>query len=158
MQNFPENNLENMGGISSFKFISTASISEIPYALNNVISEPVTLEGGKTWYNGLSLIRSASFEEEQKDTDSGPLYIYKVNGTLPGLSPTVTTLLDELAHVAVVLDVTDNNGNRRLLGNTNNGCKLTYNYKSKDTPSGRPEYNYQFYFETDAPAPFYDID
>jgi hypothetical protein len=155
MIDFPEINNEKMGGASSFNFIPQYSVSSIPNLSVNVITTPLVLKTGCAWLKGLSLPKSLTFNEVMKESDAGVLYEYTVTGSYPGQTPDLSALFAEMKPQPFVLDVTDNNNQRRLLGTLSNPVQFKYGYSSKDNPSQRPEYTFSFSYTSQKPAPFY---
>jgi hypothetical protein len=154
MNNFPEPNLENMGGYSRFNFIPNYQVESFsPTA--NTINTALVLKSGAVWFIGAAVFKSLSLEEKTVATAAGDLYKYEFSGVYPGQSAPISELFDEMKAQPLVIDVEDNNGQRRLLGNTKNPCKFSFAFKSKETPSGRPEYTFSFTWESPKPAPFY---
>jgi len=155
MINFPDYNLENMGGNSRFNFIPNYLIDSIPYINGNKIEGIIPIKSGAAWYIGKALVRSLLFEESFQETSAGGIYKYQFNGVYPGQNSNISELFDDMRNQPLVIDITDNNGNRRLIGNLSNPCSFKYTFKSKETPSGRPEYTFSFSWESPKPAPFY---
>lgn len=157
MQNFPAHELENFGGILTFKFIPLYNVVSIPDAVSNIISSAVVLKTDKVWYTGIALLKSKQFEEDTKKTSAGKIKEYKFSGVYPGQSETMDALLDSMENVPMLLDVTDMNNKRRLLGAIGNGVDFIYSYKSGQTPSARPDYSMEFSWTSLKSAQFYNI-
>lgn len=158
MIDFPEYNLENMGGLSTFNIVPSYSASPLPYYLGSKLTQPVVLKAGAMWTKGVSLLKSLKFEESTKETDAGTLYEYTIGGIYPGNSPEVAELFDEMKNKTFLLDIIDNNNQRRLIGTPSNPVKFKFVFSTKDQPSGRPEYSFTFTNSTPIQAPFYILD
>lgn len=157
MNNFPEHNLENMGGCSRFNFIPNYQVESFTPSLANTISTPLVLQSGAVWFIGTAAIKSLSLEEKTVETAAGNLHKYEFSGVYPGQNAAISELFAEMKAQPLIVDIEDNNGLRRILGNTNNPCKFLYSFKTKETPSGRPEYAFSFTWESSKPAPFYAL-
>jgi hypothetical protein len=157
MKNWPEFSFENLGSILSFKFVPYYAINNFPSILDNAITEEIELKAGYSWFEGLFINKGISFEEETKDSDGGDIYSYKFSGLYPGQSNEMHSLFDEMVRTPIILIVEDMNKNERIIGNTNSATKFNFSYKTKDTPSGRPEYSFIFIWNSQQQAPFYTI-
>lgn len=157
MNSFPENQLENAGGMASFNFVPAYAVSQVPEANDNVITAPVVLNANRQWVKGLFIKNTGAFDENTKDTNGGLTYNYKFTCKYPGTNLELNSTLAEMAQTPIVLDCTDNNGNRRLLGNKNNPLTMQYAFNTKDGFAGRPEYILTFSWLSEKTAPFYNV-
>jgi hypothetical protein len=156
MNNFPEYNCENYGGLSGFNFIPQYAVASMPSCIGNLLSEVLPVKTGFEWFIGLSLYNSLQFTETPKPSDPGDLYEYIVSGIYPGQTTELATLLDEMKGQPFILDIIDNNNQRRLLGSLINPVMFKYAYASKDQVGSRPEYTFSFTWTSQNPAPFYN--
>jgi len=154
MNNFPEFEMESMGGNSSFKFSPIENIASIPEAINDVMTSDVVFKSGHTWFNGLALQNSLDFSEEQKNSDAGENYQTNIGGMVPKLTHEYLAQFNEMRRHRFVVQITDNNGNARLCGSLTAGMLFTFNQQSKNTPSGTSGFPYNFTLDHEDPSPF----
>jgi hypothetical protein len=124
MTNFPDFEFEGLSGGKTFNFIPTHDIDTIPYTIFETIDSDVILITGKTWFTGNSLPRSLDITEEHVPESN--TYKYKVTGRLTGSDSVIMPLFKDMASRSYVLDITDMNGNRRLIGTNENGMDFTW--------------------------------
>jgi hypothetical protein len=156
MNNFPEYQFENMGGVSTFKFVPQYWIDSIPIFTGNQLNSAVVLKAGFSWLTGLALPKSLKFDETPEASEAGDLYKYLISGNYVGQSQALAALFDEMRNQPFVLDIIDNNNQRRLLGNLVIPLTFRFSYSSKTQPSDRPDYSFTFGYSTPVPAPFYN--
>lgn len=105
-----------MGSLSSVKFCPVDMISNIPDAVDGVISSSVTFAAGGQWFDLPPSYESASFTEDEPDNDQGVIYKQDVSLFYAGKNTAADLLLDELARKRHILKITDANGLVMLLG------------------------------------------
>lgn len=152
MDNFPNFLNENMGGLAIFKFVPVHDVSEIPYTINKVLTGAVTLQTDKQWYTGRALPRTLSFSEQQ-NTDG--TYTYTLSGSATGTDEDMVPLLDDISRREHLIDCTDFNQNRRLLGIIGNGAQFTWSHDTTSSPSGLNKFTYTFTVTLAEPAKIY---
>lgn len=152
MTNFPELNTEGLGGQQSFSFIPVHDVDIIPYVFNSVLPAAVILLNGKQWYTGNALMRTLQLTEEP--TKQGT-YNYSLSGNVAGKDSDVVPLFTDMARRTFLIDTTDRNGNRRLIGSKNFPMRFKWSHDSKASTSERSDFIFEFYGETPAPAPVY---
>ncbi len=154
MNNFPEFDMESMGGNSSFKFSPIENIASIPDAINDVITSDVVFKPGCAWYDGLALQNSLDFSEEQKKSDAGESFQTNISGMVPKLTHEYLAQFNEMRRHRFVVQITDNNGNARISGSVLAGMQFAFDQKSKNTPSGTSGFSYSFSLDHEDPSPF----
>lgn len=156
MQNFPAYNFENFGGARSFSFIPVTDVASIPFSISSMLTSAVFLKSTKAWYTGLAVLRSLAFNEKLIESNAGKAYEYTISGIYPRQNSTMLSLFDDMARRRFILDIIDNNNERRLVGTVTNGARFTYSYNSGENTNQRPDYNFTFTFRHFKPAPFYN--
>lgn len=156
MQNFPSYNFENFGGAKGFNFIPVTDVSEIPYTINKTLNSSVLIKSGKSWYSGLAVLRSLAFSEKVIATNAGIHFEYLISGIYPRQNAEIASLFEDMQRRRFILDITDYNNERRLVGTISNGMRFSFEYQSGENVSQRPDYNFTFSLQDFKPAPFYN--
>lgn len=150
--------IENMGGnVFNFLFIQCSKVLFIPAVLNSKITTAITLKTGYSWLNGSAIQGSLDFEEKQTKSNHGNTFNPILKGVMPKLTPEVLTLFEEMSIESFVIIVTDNNGNKHLLGNQFEGMKFSFDRNTMALPSGLNGHNFEFSAVRSKPSPFYSI-
>jgi hypothetical protein len=157
MQNFIAFENENMGGVNSFRFVPINDIASIPDAVNGKITSAVVLKSGKQWYTGLSVINKLKFNEEASHVTAGVLYRTRVSGSIPKLTDDYLALFTEMASQRFLLEITDNNGYKRLCGKYLMGLRFDFNQDSGGRPSDTNGWEYSFTIDHRLPSYFYEV-
>jgi len=119
MDNFPDfDGADNIPGLQGFNFIPFQDVDTIPDADDGLIDSAITLEGGKQWFTGYSTIGTLSYKEIGQKDDNGDYYEKELSGYIPKDSQEIRSLLDEMENYFFIIDYTDNNGNRKIIGST----------------------------------------
>jgi len=111
----------NLGGINSAQYFGVNEVQTFGDIINGAINEiallpdilPATLE---------HTAESGSFTEEQLSPN---LFSYEFNCLVPRDKVSMRNILSVADRNKLIAIVTDNNGNKRILGEPQNGCLLT---------------------------------
>ncbi len=111
----------NLGGINSAQYFAVNEVETFGDIINGAINEiallpdilPATLEHTS---------ESGSFTEEQLSPN---LFSYEFNCLVPRDKVSMRNILSVADRNKLIAIVTDNNGNKRILGEPQNGCLLT---------------------------------
>jgi hypothetical protein len=152
MQDFPETPAENMGGMGTFLYVPTHDIDTIPYTFGDTLTEPVGLLTGKAWYQGRALPGTLSLGES---LNSDGTYAYTLSGTTTGTDAGIVSLFDQLRRREHIVDCTDRNGNRRLLGTNAYGAAFTWSHATAQAPGGLKSFSFSFALDMAEPAKIY---
>lgn len=160
-QSFPKVTCQtNPGSIREFSYIPIDEVDEVDWNTLSYIVNSISILPGKSWKTGYSTFTKLQVNEPTTETGNGTLFTPELRGFYPGYNWYLEKLFVHLAAGGrFVLDVTDNNGKRYLLGTKENGLKFTWVYNSQDEPKKLPGYTYRFYMESNQPRlSFYDVD
>jgi len=121
---------DNLSGVRSFRFIPVVDVAFIPDAISSLITGPLILKTAKRWYNGYVIQKTSNYFADSGDGPNGPFYKFSFEGYNPRISQAGSENLTEMIRYRFLLDLIDNNGNRRLVGNLKNGLS----FHNKETP------------------------
>lgn len=143
----------NLGGILSFRFTPVENVESIDYNPISQIFYDITLKSGKIWYDGYSTFEKKLVNSVQNESPNGPLYKNELKGFFPGHNWQVEKLFNVMVQFGAkfIVDYTDNNGERVLLGTIENGIKFGYEYTTQDLVKKLHGYNYRFYHDSALP-------
>ena len=145
----------NAGGLCSFNFVprqwidTDAVISES----DNIISTAPTLIAGKQWLTARCLQDTLSFTETPETGAAGTSYNQVINGVLLGDSADNNTLLNVLAFCELVVVIETRNGNKKLIGNKENGMMFRSQFATDAQFAGKEAYTITLAFSSQEKAP-----
>lgn len=144
-----ENNIkrhsgDNLGGNYSFKFIPVGDVDEIPETFEGAVHHAVELKSNTMWFDGECTEHTMSFKDEQRESDHGSYHEKEFTGIVPKDREEMIDLFNRIKDQKFILDITDNNGTRKLVGTLTEPMYLTAGMDSKADPSGRNEYRISF--------------
>jgi hypothetical protein len=142
----------NMGGIKSFRFIPIEMVESIDSNLHSFVFYDITLKAGKTWKDGYSTMEKALVNSVNTESPNGPLWKNELKGFYPKSRWNIEKLFAMLSMSGrFIVDYTDNNGERVLLGTLQNGVKFGYEYTTQDAVKKLHGYNFRFYHDSSLP-------
>ena len=153
MNNFPEFNHEGLGGVQTFNFIPTHDVDEIPYSWNHIQAQAVALKTGKQWFTGRAVPRTLQLSEKMNRND---LYEYKLSGIITGKDQNIIPLFQAMAAKQFIVDTTDQNGSRRLLGTNDYGMDFSWSHNTGESTSDRNQFSFEFKITLVHPANTYN--
>lgn len=148
---------DNMGGINSWRYLFVEDCNEIPPVVDGAVHHEVTVFGGTRWYEGYCTPFTMKLKDEQKPSDHGSFHDKEFTGVIPKDRPELIDLFNSIADRKVILDITYNNGGRKLVGNKAEPLNLTTSQFSKDKVEDRNEFTISIYGEGIKKSPFYNI-
>lgn len=148
MQNIlPLDGLDNIGNIYQFRFIPVVDVESIPDPSPFAIQSPLVPVTGKDWYMGAFTQETCDYKQTAVDSANGPFHKFNLSCIVPLIRKSMTQNFTEMLDHRFVLDVYDMNGNRKLVGSKEDGCKFIFE-ESPTTGAGRNGYVISFYAES----------
>lgn len=135
---------DNLGGVMLFKFIPIDDVQEIPTAINNIIASGITLKPSTRWFEFYGTIGTIEFNEDQAESEAGAYYKKSVKAITPKNRTELDLIFNEMKDRRFILDVTDNNGIRKIVGTKQEGLRFTAKASTKAEASQRNEYQIEF--------------
>jgi hypothetical protein len=147
----------NIGGVIRFNFIPVQDVQSIALPINHKVLEPLELKEGKRWYCAYATIGTMAYSEEQSDNDNGNIYKPKFIAICPQDNEEMTDTLNAMRNQRFIIDYTDANGLRKLVGTIEEPLFFTSTLSTKNDVKGRNEHAISFYGECTHKAYVYDI-
>lgn len=153
MNNFPTQPSESMGG-NRFKFLfaPVTDIASMPYIYKGIASNEPTLHTGKSWYNGIAIMDSLSFDEPSKIESAGVQYDCKITGRVV-YSYESLELFNEMSRKRFVVLITDNDGIEKICGSIKNGLRFRFQQAKGTAPADPKVLEYEFGTINREPSP-----
>lgn len=107
---------DNLGGVLRFNFIDVNDIESIDVAVNSMVLQAVTLKTAKQWFAGYGTRGSIGYSETPEITNAGTLYKRQFVAFCPKDGPDNDDLFNEMRNKQFIIDYTDGNGLRKLVG------------------------------------------
>lgn len=143
----------NIGGSLLIRFAPVAAISQLPPPAPSGPSTPPTFRAGFRWYSCYGTEGTKPFDEEQSQSDNGPVWAVKVQAFLPGDSAGLRQALRELSRHRFVLELEDNVGLLRRIGTLIENLELTYSFTTGAAMGDRRGFKLVFSGSLSAPSP-----
>lgn len=122
---------ENLGGIIKFNFVPIEHVDSIDIPIKGIITQPVSLASGKQWFSGYGTLGSISFTETPEKTNAGELFKRVFTAFCPKDDEEIDTLFNEMRNMQFLLDYTDSNGLRKLIGSIDEPLKFSASLNTK---------------------------
>jgi hypothetical protein len=116
MTNINQPNLHNLGGVLRFNFVDVNDVLSIPIPTNSILFSALSLKPGKQWYAGYGTLGTMSYTEPSELTSAGTLFKRLFVASCPKDGYTNSNLFNEMRNKQFLLDYTDSNGFRKLIG------------------------------------------
>ena len=136
---------DNLGGVVSFNFIPVQDVESLTMPIEHRIVEPLQLKTGKYWYCGFATLGTIGFTEESQQTPNGEVYKQKFAAIRPKDDKDISLLLNEMRNQKFIIDYTDANGQRKLIGTTDEPLFFSSVLNTKTSVAGRNEHTLIFY-------------
>jgi hypothetical protein len=148
---------DNLGGVNAFKFVPAKGVNPLPASLNGAIHHELTLKDGYRWYTGYCTEFTMNYKESPVQSEHGLAYKKTFSGKVPNDRSDLTWLFDEMKDQGFILDITDNNGQRKIVGNPDEPVYFVSTLDTKAEMAQRNEHEIVFEGEGIDKAPFYNI-
>lgn len=148
---------DNLGGVQPFKFIPVDDIASMVEPINSKVLEPVTLKALARWFNCYATEGTIKYNEEKQQSPHGDYYKAKLTAFIPKDRAEVIEQLKQMNNKLFVIDYTDNNGLRKLVGTIDNPLSFSDTIDTGDNASKRNGYTIEFSGELLKKAPTYFI-
>jgi len=125
---------------STDKLLKIVGIYFAPSYFFNSIEEnnqeaTITFHSGRNWEE--IKFTSASFDEQESDTDHGSMYKQKLNMVMAGDDKTVQERFIELKFCRPVFKIEYDNEKSKVIGDTYNHCNVMIDYSSENFETKR---------------------
>lgn len=148
--------LENMGGARTFRFAVVEAFATLAHAVQGVVNSASTFTGDGEWTLVIPIEDSANLNEEEERSRGGPFYENKFTCELAGETAAGRMMLDSMARVPVIAEVTDNNGLVRRMGELGDPAFITVRHATGRGTSSRSAWT--VLIEWNSERPLYVVD
>lgn len=148
---------DNIGGLLRLNFIPVSDIESIDEPYEHRITVPVELKENKRWFSLYATLGTMSFTESGSKTSDGELFDKKITATCPKDRADISALFNEMRNEQFVIDYTDTNGERKLVGSLEEPLQFSSNLNTKEGIEGRNEHVISFFGVGTHKSYFYDI-
>lgn len=148
---------EAQGGLKEFKFIPVRAVASIPdtdFETNTVTAAP-TLETDGQWFSGYFAEHSGGYGETKKEPGGDVWFDCKMVGFYPAASADTMNPMLQNMNDRYILDITDKQGNRRLVGTLQEPLDMAYEFMTRTSNAERKGVAFVFSGGLCSPAPFY---
>jgi hypothetical protein len=155
----------NIGGLQhTLLILPVVAVAKFPLAsITDYYKYPVndieiSSELYPKWLKLFTTIDNGILQEEEKFTDHGPLYEYRLECFVPKIYNARPMQFNELAQMQYLVVCLDQNDFPRIIGlseagQKNRGCDLSWKYSTGKVGKDRNGYLFTFTFETGNKAP-----
>lgn len=148
---------DNLGGITSFNFIEVKDINTIAEPIDNKVCEPVVLQALARWLGCYATEGTIKYTEEKQQSQHGDYYKVKLTAFIPQDRSEVNNQLELMKNKLFLIDYTDNNGYRKLIGTVQYPLRFTDSLDTGSTAANRNGYTIEFFGDLLKKAPTYFI-
>lgn len=148
---------DNLGGLYYFKFIPVDDVVSIVEPLNSKVCEPVVLNNLARWFNCYATEGTIKYTEEKQQSPHGDYYKAKLTAFIPKDRAEVINQINLMNNKLFVIDYTDNNGLRKLVGTINNPLRFSDNLDTGSNAANRNGFTIEFVGDILKKAPTYFI-
>lgn len=150
MSNLQKQDGDNVGGFNQLQIVELDNCSNIPDAVNNVISSNIELLSD--WIDVKFTIRTLRFSPGEDDTDKGNLFKPTITFFHAKDNDESLTWLENYNQKNIIAKLKDNNGNTIIVGSIKCPLRLKYQTAKNNSNSSRPGYNVTIYGLNNQPA------
>jgi hypothetical protein len=148
---------ENLGGVFIFKFIPVIHVQSIAQPIDNRILTPVVLKQGFNWLDFYATEGTMQLKEDLQPSDHGDFYKLKLTASVPKIRTEIDHTFSLMRNVKFLIDVVDNNGQRKLLGTLEEPLSFTFQSDTGDSMPKKNNYSVEFFAELTDNSPTYFV-
>jgi hypothetical protein len=145
--------VNNPGGNYLIRFVPVAGIQSMPAPATSGPSTVASFKTGFRWFQVYGTEGSKTVDEQEDDSDQGPVWSVKVVTYLPGDSSELRQQLADMVRHRFVLEVEDNTRVIRRIGTPIESFQLSYSFKTGGAMAERRGATLTFKGQLTAPAP-----
>jgi hypothetical protein len=138
---------DNLGGNNSYIFIPEDDVLTIPTVFEGAIHTEIILKPLKKWFFGYGTEGTLRFTDVESENDHGTFYLKKFMCNVPKNRAELVAIFNKMKNRKFILLLTDNNGEKILVGTKEEPLSFKNRFDSKDDVPGRNEHEVEFYGE-----------
>jgi putative lipoic acid-binding regulatory protein len=147
--------MKNIGSIIAISYALASDISSIS-STDDDGAVDITFSTGKAFTAFSFTPQSASFNEEQQDSDAGPYFSQSLSFRCPKVDTIQHAIFKSLVDQELILKVTDGNGTSVIMGTLETPARCSWRISRPSSPGGYNGYEVSFKANCIDPAPFLD--
>ncbi len=149
---------DNIGGCHEFSLIPSDDVTSLGIIPSTNMVKSISLKPGKTMFKGYASFRSLSFSQNLQENDSGKYFSTQISGFYPKLSPKIISIFQRLQSLDLIVKVTDNNNQVRVVGTPINPLRFSFSQSTGNNPSQRNGISFSFSGNLMFESPFFSAD
>lgn len=157
MKDIVYQNLSNLGGNYFFKFIPVSHVESIPQAYKSEIHHAVVLKPNSRWFDFYCTKGTIDFLDEQQESKQGDFHLKTISGFVPKDRVDLKNLFDVMMNDKFIVDITDNNGVRKLVGSIDEPLTFKSKFTTGNDVNKRNGYTITFSGEGIKKSPLYNL-
>lgn len=135
---------DNLGGIFLIKVIPIQEVQSLLMPVKSAILEPLVTKPLGRWYDIYATIETVKFEEEPIESEQGDHYRAKIIGKVPKDRASVIETINQMTNKQFIIDYTDNNGVRKIVGTLTEPLLFKCNFTTGDKVATKNGYDFEF--------------
>ena len=148
---------DNIGGLIRFNFIPYEDVESIDMPIDGKVTIEVELKEGKQWYCGYGTLGSMSYTETPSENMNGAVFSKLLSAVCPQDGEENNALFNEMRNRRFIVDYTDSNGLRKLIGSIEEPLKFNATLNTQTSMPGLNAHAISFYGEGTFKAYIYDV-
>lgn len=148
---------DNLGGLVRFRFIDINDVESIEDAINGKVLTEIELSDGGQWFTGYGTIGSMGYTETPSENPNGTVFARQFTAVCPQDGEDNNALFNEMRNKRFILDYTDSNGLRKLVGSISEPLKFSATLNTQTNMPGLNSHTINFYGDGTHKAYIYDV-
>lgn len=148
----------NLGGICSFRFVPKEWLTSdiILDPVTGTVTDTPTLIAGKTWLNASVMDNTMVYQEQEKEEKGGKYYEATLSGLFYKDETARHVSLATLRFQELVVIYTDQNKQKRIIGNGQKAMSFTVDYNTGKALKDASTFTFSLTHQLTEPAPIYE--
>ena len=148
---------DNLGGIYVYRVAIVDDIQSMSEPIDGKVLEPIVLKTGKVFYDIYATEGSTKFSEDSTESSHGDYYKAKLSSFVPKDRTEVTDTLNKMANKKFIIDYTDNNSHRKLIGTIANPMQFRNSLATGEKVPNPNGHTIEFYGDLLEKSPTYFV-
>ncbi len=153
LQGITFNEGDNLGGARGMRFVPVEWVQAWAPAIQGVVPGTINLITDKEWISWRATEDTADFQENETQGDGGPIYEQNYKQSVAGDTIDQRMEMDSGSRHEVIVEVVDNNGVVRRLGDQASPAVLVVSYGTGGTTAARNAWTVTINATARRPAP-----
>ena len=146
---------ENISGLAYLDFAPVSDVDSIDRPWQEEISQAVVFNPTKSFFRLAFSQETGKFSSPEEKNPSGSLHKAEVVGFTPLMRMATAAIFSEMREDLFVVVVTDNNGNKRLVGTLEEPLRFSFSESTESSYGVRQGYAWAFRRDLKNAPPYY---